>query len=61
MKLIKNKKQEKVKIYETQKARIQRIQQQIMIMNRVMTACSMRQRRIQIADKIQSRSLYDAN
>ena len=38
MKLIKNKKQEKDKIYETQKARIQRIQQQIMIMNRVMTA-----------------------
>ena len=38
MKLTKTRKQEKVKIYETQKARIHRIQQQIMIMNRVMTA-----------------------
>lgn len=38
MKLTKNKNKEKVKSYETQKARIQRIQQQIMIMNRVMTA-----------------------
>ncbi len=32
-------KREKVKIYEPQKEKIQRIQQQIMIMNRVMTAC----------------------
>lgn len=32
-------KHEKVKIYEPQKEKIQRIQQQIMIMNRVMTAC----------------------
>ena len=32
-------KREKVKIYEPQKEKNQRIQQQIMIMNRVMTAC----------------------
>lgn len=38
MKLIKNKKQESVKIYEPKKERIQRIQQQIMAMNRVLTA-----------------------
>ena len=38
MKLIKNKKQDNVKIYEPQKERIHRIQQQIMAMNRVLTA-----------------------
>ena len=38
MKLIKNKKQENVKIYEPKKERIQRIQQQIIAMNRVLTA-----------------------
>ena len=37
--LFRKEKREKVKIYEPQKEKIQRIQQQIMIMNRVMTAC----------------------